>query len=154
MFERKRNMDNKEVTYAQVFNFYYERREITQKPKTEQIEQLELLGRYITSLGQQESPYIQVFNAIKGEKPAGKDDIIFAEIVKKYKFPQEKGGVRFYSLDKFKDYYDEVIHPSDKYNQAWHLLVAYMAYQEVDAVYHFSKKKEKINNLFLSTSKF
>lgn len=161
------------LTYAEVFDFYFEKREkvldinkiikinakeelrelIRKDDKNELLNEkdkekylLEFLNLYIVAYGQHKNGYLGVKLALK-KKNIGLDDCLFASYINSIKNSNQKN--KFYALKKYNDEEIEnwVLNDKEDYNQAWHLLVSYILYQEMNEKFKFSSGAGKVNDL-------
>ena len=106
---------------------------------------LELLNLYIIVYGQHKDGYLDVKKALKKTKIVSCDsneDDLFVFFINYIKRSKQKN--KFYALKKYtnKEIERWVLNENEDYDQAWHLLVAYILYQELNGKIHFSSAGE------------
>lgn len=112
---------------------------------------LKLLNLYIVVYGQHNyKGYLGVKRALKKnniELDDRNDDNLFAFLINYIKKCNQKN--QFYALKKYGDSEIEnwVLNDKEDYNQAWHLLVSYILYQEINGKFKFSSVAGEVNDL-------
>lgn len=106
---------------------------------------LELLNLYIIAYGQHEGGYLDVKKALKKAKIVLCDydeDSLFVFVINYIKTNKLKN--KFYALKKYtnKEIESWVLNEKEDYDQAWHLLVSYILYQELNGKIRFSSVRE------------